>query len=248
MSDLLIFKYDEINLDNIIYTQPLDASLASPNNYKKGYYIIYLTYNNNPLLIEIPSLHILDDYNNSRQEILLSLSAKDSKHDEKLHSFFSLLDKKFIKDVTKILKTNKFFNGINSMSYNAILKSLESNSLNGKCLIQLKLLDTTTLYDVNKKLINKHDYKLYLNNNSYLGTIIEISSIIFNNEQILINIKTHQMKVSYFMPKKIVLTEYSFIESNNESNSESNSECSTDNDITISVSDSDSISDRINDS
>jgi len=211
-----IFKYNEINLDNINYSKPIDASLASSNEYKKGYHIIYVSYkyetNNVPLLIEIPSLQLTDQYNEVKKELLLPLSAKDNKHNKPLHDFFSELDKKFIKEITKILKLNKTIsNKINSMSYNAVLKvSDESDESYKNGVIQLKLSDNTDVYNANKEKLSSDKYSTYMNKESYVGSIIEITSILISQEQIMITIKPHQLRVTLAIPKSVTLTEYSF--------------------------------------
>jgi hypothetical protein len=209
-----IFKLSDINFDDINYSKPVDGTFLKTTEYNKGYYISYISYKNEPLLIEIPSLYFPDDYKNDN-ELLLPLNSKENKYDTDLNNFFSNLDKNIIKNVSKILKTLKIKS--KGMNYNAILKSVDNDdNLYKNGAIQIKILPETKLYDPNKQIIEKELYSSVITRGSYIGSIIQLVSIMVNHEQILVNVKVHQMRVSYVIPNNISLFEYSFLESEEE--------------------------------
>lgn len=219
---LKIFKFNQIDLENLHYDKPVDGSFVSPKEYKKGFHIVYLSYKNDkvssssnvPLLIEIPSL-LLNEYDDQKHSILLPLIAKDNKHDSELNTFFANLDKTIIKDMSKILKLLKI--KLSGISYNAILKFDENKSSEYKNgIIQLKINPTTKIYDPRREIIDLLNYSSVLTKGCYVGSIIELSSILINHEQIIVNIKLHQLRISYIVPKQIILSEYSFVDSEEE--------------------------------
>jgi hypothetical protein len=204
-----IYKFNDIDFTKINYDKPIDSSLLSPKEYKKGFSIIYVDYENNPLLIELPSL-LLKLYNNDNKTLLLSLKSKENKYDNALNDFFYELDKNIITNVFKILKSQK----IKTKDLNYITV-LQTNDLNEKY-IKLKVAHDTKLYNVNKQLVKNDTYKNIIFDKSYIGSIIQIVSILFNHEVIFVNIKLHQLRISYHSPKQILLSEYSFNDSDHE--------------------------------
>jgi len=210
-----ILKFNDIDYTKIKFDNPIDSSLLSPKEYKKGFSVIYINYNNNPLLIELPSV-LLKSYNNDNKTLLLTLNSKENKYDTKLNDFFNELDKTIIINVSKKLKSLK----IKTKDLNYITL-LQTNDLNEKY-IKLKVLNDTKLYNVNKQLVMSDKYTNMILDKTYVGSIIQIVSILFNHEVIFVNIKLHQIRVSYHSPKQIVLSDYSFNDSDNESHNDDN--------------------------
>jgi hypothetical protein len=210
-----ILKFNDIDYTKIKFDNPIDSSLLSPKEYKKGFNVIYVTYENNPILIELPSV-LLKSYNNDNKTLLLTLNSKENKYDAKLNNFFNELDKTIITNVSKKLKSLKI--KTKDLNYITIL---QTNDLNEKY-IKLKVLNDTKLYNVNKQLVMSDKYTNMILDKTYIGSIIQIVSILFNHEVIFVNIKLHQIRVSYHSPKQIVLSDYSFNDSDNESYNDDN--------------------------
>jgi hypothetical protein len=210
-----ILKFNEIDYNQIKFDKPIDSSLLSPKEYKKGFNIMYINYGHNPLLIELPSV-LLKTYNNDNKTLLLTLKSKENKYDDKLNNFFNELDRIIITNVSKILKSVKI--KTKDLSYITILQTNDSNEK----YIKLKVLNDTKLYNVNKQLVMSDKYTNMILDRTYIGSIIQIVSILFNHEVIYVNIKLHQIRASYHSPKQIILSDYSFNDSDNESQNDDN--------------------------
>lgn len=204
-----IFKYTHIKPENIQYSKPIDGSFVSPQEYKKGHHIIYLSYEDKPILIQLPSLILTNRYDNEIHELLLPLRTKNNTEDKEIHTFFSELDKHILTAVSKILKSLKI--KLNSLSYTAILKMVEGGDESYKNgALELKILPLTKLYNQHSDLVSVENYKNHLTHNCYIKSIIELSAIYVSHEKITVDIKLHQMKVSFNIPKPVVLTHYAF--------------------------------------
>ena len=73
-----IFKFNELDCTKIKFDNPIDSSLLTPKEYKKGFSIMYVNYNNNPLLIELPSLLLKSYMMAPRSLIFLELRIFES--------------------------------------------------------------------------------------------------------------------------------------------------------------------------
>jgi hypothetical protein len=206
-----ILKLNDINLNHINFDKPIDSSLLSPKEYKKGFNISYINYNDDPLLIELPSL-LLKSYNNEKKTLLLTLKSKNNKYDNDLNNFFYKLDKLIISNISHILKSLKI--KTKDLNYISILQSNEDDDK----YIKLKISNDTKIYNINKQLIiNDKNINMILDK-TYIGSIIQIVSILFNHDVIFVNIKLHQIRISYHLTKKIILSNYSFNDSDESQN------------------------------
>lgn len=201
----MIHRISEIDFDKISYSAPVNIQ----NNI-----VVYINYNKtSPLLVTVPSLLAIDQVND-KNEILLSLTAKDDKNNNSVREFFKQLDQKFINDIKINAKTWKI--KTNNVSYKALVNIIEENQAG---IIKFKIIEkedfATRVYNKEKQQLNKEEYKNVIKKDCYIKSIIEISSIWFNSENIVIFIKTHQIRVS-FKKKPLSLDVYAFSDSDDQ--------------------------------
>ncbi|AYV78888.1 MAG: hypothetical protein Edafosvirus44_3 [Edafosvirus sp.] len=204
-----IYKLNDVDINKITYSSPFDID---------GKTIIYINYmNKNQLLVQVPSLVSNDPIDNN--EIVLPLQAKNNKLTESVNNFFKSLDDKIVNDIRKNAKAWKIKGNI---KYRAIVSVMEDSNdkIYENGLIRLKLLDqtdfTTKIYNKKRELLSKNEYIELLNRNCFVKSIIELSSIWFNNDIITLNIRTHQLRITNKIPKIIQVDKYSFSDSEEE--------------------------------
>ena len=182
-----IYKLDEINLDNIVYTKPHITKIKQNTNY------IDIFYNDPelgivPFILELPKLNIIDYIS----EVDLILELDDNK------SFFDKLDDKFINYFKENMNMLELCNNI---KYKTIVKKdkYDNDKYNG--IIKLTLLDNknlistikTTIFDKNKHIILSDNYKKYLKNGKSVRSMIEISTLWIKNDLCGAYLKLYQL-------------------------------------------------------
>jgi len=182
-----IYKLDEINLDNIVYTKPHITKIKQNTNY------IDIFYNDPelgivPFILELPKLNIIDYIS----EVGLILELDDNK------SFFDKLDDKFINYFKENMNMLELCNNI---KYKTIVKKdkYDNDKYNG--IIKLTLLDNknlistikTTIFDKNKHIILSDNYKKYLKNGKSVRSMIEISTLWIKNDLCGAYLKLYQL-------------------------------------------------------
>ena len=206
-----IFNPQEIDFD-FTYDGPYD--IINGDKKKKK---IYIRNDESPLLIQLPSLLLSEDYIDGSGGVILPLMTKDSSQNEELKNFLTTLDRKVLETIRLNLKSwNLKFT---KPSYRAIVRVIENNSenvyMNG--VIRLDFTDgITKIFDHEKNIIPENKYRNVLTKGCYLKSIIEVVGIVIEENVISIEIITHQIGVSYQLPKQIILSEYSFIDTDDE--------------------------------
>jgi len=204
-----INKLSDIDINKITYSNPFDAD---------GKTIIYINYiDRQQLLLQIPSLICNKPIDNN--EIILPLNAKNNKLTQSVVTFFQSLDDKIVSDIRKYAKLWKIKGNI---KYRAVINEMSDSNdkLYENGLIRLKLIHreefVTKVYNKQRNLLSKIEYTELLNKNCYVKSIIELSSLWFNNDIITLNIITHQVRITNKIPKIIHVDKYSFSDSEDE--------------------------------
>jgi len=191
-----IIKFKQLILDNINYETSFKVQdkLIIPLSYK----------NSQPLFIQLPPLYFDNLVN---KLMILSLISKSNKISQNIVSFFDKLENKFTDDLKNIIKKNKQkLSNNNKFTYNRLLYIISNNEPK---VYGLKLnTDNVKIFNKNHELISSDNIRSLIG--TYINSIVELNSIIISNENIFINIKLHQIKLTSPPIRKLFLTEYSF--------------------------------------
>lgn len=206
-----IFNIQEINFD-FTYDGPYDI-LHNERKRKE----IYIRNEDKPLLLQLPSLLLNDDYIDGSNGIILPLVTKGNTQNEELKTFLSTLDKKVLETIKINLK--RWNLQFTKPSYRALVRVIENNVdkiyENGVMRLDFNS-GITKIYDHNKNIIPEEKYKNVLTKGCYLKSIVEIVGIVIEENVISIKMVTHQIGITYAVPKQIILSEYSFIDTDEE--------------------------------
>jgi hypothetical protein len=211
-----IFSLSDIDF-NFSYDGPYEVL---HNDKKKK--IIYMKTDDKPILIQLPSLLLNNDYVDGACELILPLVTKNNLLNSELKKMLQTLDE----TVLKTIKTNlKQWNlKFTKPTYRSIVSTVENESddtyANG--IIRLSFSkNITKIFNYHKKQITEEKYKSHLTKGCYVRTIIEIAGILIDGDNIMVNIIVHQLGVTYVIPEQVVLIEYSFADSDDEKEHES---------------------------
>ncbi len=198
MSSKTPYRYNEIDIDNICYTD------IKYNNKKT---VIYIKYDDNTkfknLVFQTPSMISINNIQNKNNifELDVPLVGKEQNKIEPFIDFLNKLDKKIIKDAKHNNKWFERFANVKTMKYQkTIRESVNEKNKNG--VIRLKLLrtdDFETLVQSNNTKINIED----INKDCWLKCILEIYAIWINENGFGLFIRpillsfTPCMKISY---------------------------------------------------
>lgn len=206
-----IFQINHIEKNDVTFSVPYqtDTQIIFPILYK----------NENPLFIQTPELLVNSEINNDT--LNLSLSGKTEVTTQNVTNCFMSIDNKIQTELRSLIHTGRKlypnYKWTKKFTYNAIV-NIDDELPNNQS-IKLFLKNTKNheikLYDQKHNLLNDLSY---LNNHvgKFISAIIELHSVVINNENIFVYIKTHQIKISKQKIKNYHLDEYSFIESDNE--------------------------------
>jgi hypothetical protein len=175
MSSKIPYRFNEIDLNNIIYTD------IKYNNKKT---VVYLKYDDNNkfknLVFQTPSMISINNVQNKNNifELDVPLIGKEQNKMTPFIDFLNKLDKKIIKDAKNNNKWFERFANVKSMKYQKIIReSVDERNTNG--VLRLKLLrtdDFETLVQNNNTKINIED----INKDCWLKCILEIYAIWIN--------------------------------------------------------------------
>jgi hypothetical protein len=198
MSSKIPYRFNEIDLNNIIYTD------IKYNNKKT---VVYIKYDDNNkfknLVFQTPSMISINSVQNKNNifELDVPLLGKEQNKIDPFIDFLNKLDKKIIKDAKNNNKWFERFANVKSMKYQKIIReSVDERNKNG--VLRLKLLrtdDFETLVQNNNTKINIEE----INKDCWLKCILEIYAIWINNNGFGVFIRpillsfTPCMKISY---------------------------------------------------
>ncbi len=175
MSSKTPYRFNEIDINNIIYTD------IKYNNKKT---VVYIKYDDNNkfknLVFQTPSMISINNIQNKNNifELDVPLVGKEQNKIEPFIDFLNKLDKKIIRDAKNNNKWFEKFANIKSMKYQKIIReSVDERNKNG--VLRLKLLKTDdfeTLVQSNSTKINIED----INKDCWLKCILEIYAIWIN--------------------------------------------------------------------
>jgi hypothetical protein len=215
--NIKIFKHNEVDFDNINLGQLSDTQSSESRvgliKYKQNNKLM-------PFLVQIPSLLLNDTYN-GKNELILPLVCKNNESTESVCDFFNKLDMCIVSKLKSKLKEWNI--NAKNISYKAIVNTIEGDDdevyENG--VIRLRLIDndsfTTKIYDNDRNLVASDNYDNLLVNSAYVKSIIEVVSIIINNDSVIcVNIKPHQLRVSKPTNEVVELSCYSFDDNDSE--------------------------------
>jgi len=205
-----IYKPDEIDFDNISYSKPVD--------YNRHISSIYISYDKNPLLVQLPGLFCIDGIEkvNNRSishELLLTLNSTSNTKTATIKTFLENLDRKLIVDAK-----SKYSWGENAgkLTYKVVVRqSNNDNPLYDNGVLKIKFIKSngfsTVVYNSNREIIPESQYFNTFNENCYVSMILEFVSLWKNRSGVFgVYIRPHQVRVKYGLPPANILTEYSF--------------------------------------
>ena len=138
MSSKTPYRFNEIDINNIIYTD------IKHNNKKT---VVYIKYDDNNkfknLVFQTPSMISINNVQNKNKifELDVPLVGKEQHKMEPFIDFLNKMDKKIIKDAKKNNKWFERFSNVKTMKYQkTIRESVDDRNKNG--VIRLKLLRT----------------------------------------------------------------------------------------------------------
>lgn len=237
-NELKIYKIEEFDLDNLIYSNPLENKGSQTK-------MIYIKYNDQklgavPAIIQIPDLFMIDDIKtlNSKyitHEILLPLVGKTTNSTKQVKNFFNALDKKIINDSECNIDIWPFDH--ENMKYKMLIQKLENkdklndNSIYDNGIIKFKLIKSkefkTNVFTSDKNKIKTKYYEDIISGGCYIKSIIEIVAIWIKDNIFGIYIRPHQFRVSDGNPPVFTLKNYSFIDDSGESDDQNDYLCDT---------------------
>lgn len=198
MSSKIPYRFNEIDLNNIIYTD------IKYNNKKT---VVYIKYDDNNkfknLVFQTPSMISINSVQNKNNifELDVPLLGKEQNKIDPFIDFLNKLDKKIIKDAKNNNKWFERFANVKSMKYQKIIREpVDERNKNG--ILRLKLLrtdDFETLVQNNNTKINIEE----INKDCWLKCILEIYAIWINNNGFGVFIRpillsfTPCMKIAY---------------------------------------------------
>lgn len=226
-SRVKIFKINEVNFDNIQYT-----NISNQN----GVNVVNVSIINNkkklPLLVQIDDLYMPDDILQSKvngktiYELVLPIAGRTMEDTKSIKTFFENLDNKILNDA-KQYRTLWGFS--DNQKYKSILRkvefdendneNVEENIFYKNGLLKFKLLENSnyapSIYDTNRTKIITNDYVNKVTGGNYVKSIIEIVAIWSKNNIFGLYIRPHQFKITNGLPPLFELPEYSFNDGNN---------------------------------
>jgi hypothetical protein len=204
MSTKTPYRYNEIDIDNICYTD------IKYNNKKT---VVYLKYNDNNkfknLVFQTPSMISTNNIQikNDIYELDVPLIGKEQNKMEPFIKFLNTLDKKIIKDAKYNNKWFERFANIRTMKYQKIIReSVDTRNKNG--VIRLKLLKT----DDFETIVHSNNIKINIeeiNKECWLKCILEIYAIWINENGFGLFIRPILLS---FMPSMKISYNYKIID------------------------------------
>lgn len=221
-----IFKLEEVEFKDIYFTNPQiinDNEIFVPIQYKNQ--IEKPKLRGVPLMIQLPSLLLNDDYDN-KGELLTLIIGKNEKKTELVNTFLNKLDKFTCNKLEELIRQLKktfrnILQGVKKISYTPIIdskKKSENNDYENE-FIRMKILKETCtkVYDENKTLIEPDNYMSRLVKGVYIKSILEIAGLYIKKSNVKLITNVHQICIEDDRPIKVILDEYSFIDSEKDS-------------------------------
>jgi hypothetical protein len=210
MTTKVPFRIDEIDLNNIVYTD------MKSNNKK---IIIYIKYNDNNklknLVFQTPT--ILSSNNiqckNNIFEIDIPLICREQNKTTSFINFLTSIDKKIVKDAKNNNKWFERYSNVKTMKYQKIIRSSDEYK-NG--VIRLKLLRTNefeTIVHLNNNKINIEE----IIKDCWLKSILEVYAIWINENGFGLFIRPILLS---FKPCMKIAYDYKFVEESEDENND----------------------------
>lgn len=218
-----IIKIENMNMNNINHKNPMKRNRDI---------IIPLYYgdvsSNKSLLLQVPSLFINDSYNykSPNRSLLLTLKRQTKVGSDQITKIFNDLDSKILDILKKKIYIIKklYYNEIDlsKISYRTMVNEIDdSDEVYNNGVLKYNLINLTKVYDENKRLLNIPEYRNIMKG-VYIKSIIEINSIVIRNNIAYVNLFPHQLRIVKESTRPIMLSEYSFIDSEEENGLEPN--------------------------
>lgn len=203
MSNIKIFKLNEVDLDNIVYGDVITHNNLSTIN------INYLHENKYvPLLIKTEYFYSFDtikeiDMKHFTHEIVLLLQCKTEDKTKQTVDFFNALDKKIIQDG---INEKYDWNTYEELTYKVLVRKVENkDDIYNNGVLKVKLYKNgrfnTIMYNKNKQQLDPIDYNKYFDKYCYVKLLIELVSLKKNDKGVFeIFVRPHQVLVDNSSP------------------------------------------------
>jgi hypothetical protein len=219
---MTIYKIDEINFNNIVYSPP-------KGNNKKISLVGYRDPDQKkivPLVFQTPEIYCAESIekvtNNGQitHQLNVPIYCRSTKKTNKLYNFLKDLNNKVMGDAKK--KGSEWFSGdFNNIYYKSIIRKKDNDKKiykNG--ILKLKFVDNeqfkTCVFNENKKIVNPEEYLIA--DKCYIRIILEISALwITENNYFGLATRVYQVSIKK-NDKPLITTEtYAFIDNSDDS-------------------------------
>ena len=231
-----INQISDIQLNDISFDIPYktDTQIVFPIIYKL----------NLPLFIQTPELHLCSEIENDI--LVLPINGKTDETTHNVSNFFLSFDKKILSELRQLIHTGRkqfpTYKWTKKFVYNTLVNTLngnnnENNTINNtvnntvnntinntinntdnnviKLLLRHSKTHQINIYDSSHNILGDI-YELNRYIGRYIRIIMELHSVVINDDNIYVYVKTHQLKISKQKIQNYNLSEYSFIDSDDD--------------------------------
>jgi len=215
MDKPIIIKLQDLMTDNISYDVPIKI--------KNKIHVPFSLKTNNrksPLFIQMTNMYYNDPL--TTEQLTLPLLCRTDEQTKMTIEKLSKLDVYIQTNLKHILQGIKRLHPRDSLPkkfiYNSLIHNVQAEKdniySNGILKIPFDSHDRVKIYNNKREPLSIQDCKYYTG--SYISSIIEIRGLVIDGENISIDVKCHQCKITEQELKVYELDEYSFIDSDDE--------------------------------
>lgn len=219
--NIKILKLSAVDFNNITFLYPSQNTVSNvviPVSYRDN--------GNKLFIINVPSLLLTNKYKNANSDLIFPFVGKTEQTTKESCEFFKKLDDLVMKNIKELVNRYKLSKKMpfdkKKIFYKGLINEVDNDDdqLYKNGLLRFKMHDYTKVYDENKTLIPKNEYETRLVSGTYIKFILEISNVTITNNNnsidISITANVHQMALSNEYPRKVVLNDYAFVDSDKE--------------------------------
>ncbi len=181
MNYMNIVSLDDIDSDLIDYSEPLIGDKINQ---------LYIKYDDQPLIIQLPPMLFLNGIINTKNECFPHIIYLKLKGDKEI-DFFNGLDIKMIEDGKENKEEWPFIG--KEIEYKTIVRDIDGDT------IKLRFINngniSTKVFNMSGDLVSENDYDTYFQGPCFIRTIIEIVSVWFKEGVYGLHIKLHQLEL-----------------------------------------------------
>lgn len=204
-------SFQAYNVDNVDFSK---LSLSSPF-VKNDVTILTICHNKRePFLVKLPSLFTETIVNDPSANLILKMIGKREQPMNNVTNFLNALDKWVVDELKKKSKVLKLKN----VTYKSLLQVVSKQDV----ILKFALIDTpdfsTKIFSDDKELVDKPFYSDHINGNCFVKSLLEFNSLVIRNNEVVLYVRPHQLKVSYEKIDITVINELILSDTDDEDN------------------------------